>query len=150
MKKLLQGLTVSGLLLAGLVVSASAQSSTASTKVKVGFNFIVGNKQLPAGEYRIKAVNNDGSGRLLRVESLDGKHSAIISGIQGSNRSGLKADQVKFNRYGDTYFLSTVRFGNEANVQQIVRSRSEREAERQAAKAASLGQKNATVTTTGQ
>lgn len=150
MKKLLQGLTVSALMLAGLAVSASAQSQPASTKVKVGFDFTVGNKQLPAGEYRIKVVNNDGSGRLLRVESLDGKKTAIISGIQASNRTGLKADQVKFNRYGDKYFLSTVRFGNEQNVHQIVRSRSERKAEDQTTRTASSEQKSVTIPTTGQ
>ncbi|HEX9004355.1 MAG TPA: hypothetical protein VGB07_30860 [Blastocatellia bacterium] len=149
MKKLLQGLTVSALMLAGLAVSASAQSSVASTKVKVGFDFTVGNKQLPAGEYRIKAVN-DGPGRLLRVESLDGKATAIISGIKSSNRGSLKADQVKFNRYGDQYFLSTVRFGNEPTVHQVVRSRSERKAEDQATRTARSEQKSVTIPTTGQ
>lgn len=142
MKKMLQGLTLSALMAAGLAVSASAQSEVASTKVTVGFDFIAGNKQLPAGEYRIRIVDNDGSGKLLRVESLDGKHSAIITGIQSSNRAGLKADQVKFNKYGDKYFLSTVRFGNEATVQQISRSRTERDAENQV-KTANAGQKNA-------
>lgn len=150
MKKMLQGLTVSALVLAGLVVSASAQSSVNSTKVKVGFDFMVGNKQLPAGEYRIKILNNDNSGKLLRVESLDGKVAAIITGIQGSNRFGLQADQVKFNRYGDKYFLSGVRFGYEPNVHQIPRSRSERDAQRQSAKIASNQQKEVAIPTTGQ
>jgi hypothetical protein len=116
----------------------------------VGFEFMAGNKQLPAGDYRIKVLNNEGSGKLIRVESLDGKKVAIITGIQGSNRKGLKADQVEFNKYGDKYFLSGIRFGNEPAVLKITRSRSEREAGNQTVKTAHLEQKNVTIPTTGQ
>lgn len=138
MKKAFQMLAISAVVLVGLVASASAQSTSASTRMKVGFDFNVGNTQLPAGEYRIKIVNNDHARKLILVESLEGKPQAIVAGLPSQGSDELAGGEVQFTRYGDKYFLNSIRMGNEQIVHQLLKSRSEREAERESAKTATI------------
>src|SRR5689334_18894565 len=126
MKKLFQVLAISALVLTGLVASASAQSVATSTKIKVDFDFNVGNQQLPAGEYRIKTLNDPQPQKLFLVQRLDGKGQAIVSSIPNQNRGKVQPGAVTFNKYGDQYFLGGVQLGDGSVNNEVTKSRTER------------------------
>lgn len=143
MKKMFQVFALAGLVLMGVAASASAQTASSSMKVRVGFDFNVGNQQLPAGEYRIKTLNNSPSQQLIQVESVDGRVQAIVGSIPNPGSGRLAVGEVQFNRYGDKYFLSSVRVGDDF-IHEVLKSR----AERQVTGNVSLQQKHVTLPAT--
>lgn len=72
MKKMLVALLVAGVCSFAGVATARADSDTAV--VKVPFQFIVGDKVLPAGEYRIE---HQGDPSVLMITRADGKGGAL-------------------------------------------------------------------------
>src|SRR5436305_9633379 len=86
------------MLVSGLM---SAQSLTQQSVVsQVPFNFMVGDKMIPAGECSIKAA--DANGRVLAVRNYDAKISAMVSSHPGSSSAGNSTVLV-FKSYGDRY-----------------------------------------------
>jgi hypothetical protein len=85
-------------------VSASAQGVLKQARFQVPFEFSVGEKVLPAGEYRVI-----GESEFIRVRSKDGKSASVAL---PSHRIGAtrKANEVAlaFKLYGDQYQLSRV------------------------------------------
>ncbi|MEP6820712.1 MAG: hypothetical protein ABJA18_14350, partial [bacterium] len=79
-KELLKGTTMLALIvtlaLATAVVSANAQSVNSNKLVaNVPFEFSVGYKSMPAGEYSVQTITSASNGLLIR--SADGKISAL-------------------------------------------------------------------------
>jgi hypothetical protein len=70
----------------------------------VPFSFKVGNKVLPAGEYKITADNE-----VIRVQQINGKENAVslTQRTRGANHN-LSEGRLTFRRYGDQYYLSQV------------------------------------------
>lgn len=91
------------LLLAAATTAAQAQSSE-RISVNVPFDFVVGAKTLPAGDYTIMRIGRDSAGTLL-VRSADGRNSELIqtNGVQAA--ATQKAARLDFHRYGNRYFL---------------------------------------------
>jgi len=150
MKKMFQILAISALVLTGLVASASAQSVAESNRVKIDFPFNVGDKQLSAGEYRIKALNTDQAQKVILVQRLDGKGQAVIASVPGSNNGQLALGGVRFNKYGDKLFLASVQLGDDGVIHHMLKSRAERAAEKESPKIAGAQSKPVSVPTTGQ
>jgi len=86
------------------VASAQAQTALNFKTFAVPFSFKVGNKVLPAGEYKITAGN-----QVIRVQQINGKENAVslTQRTRGVNHN-LSAAKLTFRRYGDQYYLSTV------------------------------------------
>jgi hypothetical protein len=89
-----------------LAFAASAQAQTALNykTFAVPFSFKVGNKELPAGEYKITADSE-----IIRVQKTDGKANAVTltQRTRGANHN-LTDAKLTFRRYGDQYYLSQV------------------------------------------
>ncbi len=89
-----------------LAFAASAQAQTALNykTFAVPFSFKVGNKELPAGEYKITADN-----QIIRVQKTDGKANAVTLSqrTRGVNHN-LNDAKITFRRYGAQYYLSQV------------------------------------------
>ena len=98
--KLLMTLSVMVLLLAS---SAFAQTPEL-IYVNVPFEFTVGSKTLPAGEYTVRQIN---SSRLL-IQSRDYHHAVIAMTHDAQAKAEPKNAQLLFARYGDQYFLYQV------------------------------------------
>ena len=100
-----------GLMLMSLFVSLAAATSASAQSlnlnVDVPFDFYVGDKQIPAGEYTVTSTNDDGS--LLRIRSTDGRESAIFltNAVCSAQRHSRPARLV-FNKYADQHFLTAV------------------------------------------
>lgn len=85
-------------------VSAQAQTALNHKTFAVPFSFKVGNKVLPAGEYKITADN-----QVVRVQKTDGKANAVTLTQRTHGASNVESDpKLTFRRYGDQYYLSQV------------------------------------------
>ena len=99
-------LTMLTLLLAVSTISVSAQSER-SKITNIPFDFMVGEKTLPAGEYTV-APNRSDSLNVWLVQSRDGHFNALFT--TGSVRASETQEKTKFvfHKYGDQYFLSQI------------------------------------------
>ena len=95
---------VLGALALAFAAAAQAQTALNYKTFAVPFSFKVGNKVLPAGEYKITAENE-----IIRVQKTDGKGNAVTltQRTRGTNHN-LSDAKLTFRRYGDQYYLSQV------------------------------------------
>ncbi|MFB3776782.1 MAG: hypothetical protein ACE141_04200 [Bryobacteraceae bacterium] len=115
--------------IAALVVALSVPLSAQSFQLtaKIPFDFAVGAKSMPAGEYQ---VTRDSSPSLLLLRGSEHGGGAIILANPGFVRAGgdPAADTVLvFRHYGDRYFLSEVRNGFAGIAYMVPMSKAERE-----------------------
>ena len=105
------------------VVSANAQSHGNRIVADVPFEFSVGYKALPAGEYSVQQIASAGNG--LLIQSSDGKISALrlSDGIEGTKVKSPA--RLIFHRYGQRYFLAEVWNGADKTGRQLAKSREE-------------------------
>jgi hypothetical protein len=97
-------LAAAAIALAGASVARADQ--TLETKAKVPFEFMVNGVRLPAGEYSVKAISDDGE--VLEIVSTDGRHRAITETITWTEDTEPNAPQLVFEQFGGTHFLSRV------------------------------------------
>ena len=111
------------LALATAAVSANAQPTANRVVANVPFEFSVGYKTLPAGDYSVQSiVSCDG----LLIQSADGKVSALrLSDTTRQIKDKPKARLV-FHRYGERYFLAEVWNDVEKAGRQLTKSQEER------------------------
>ena len=91
-------------------------------KVNVPFNFVAGAKTLPAGEYQVQAYQP----HLVSIRSTDFKTSLNLISNSAENPQMNGVGALKFNRYGDRYFLSEIWTGSNLG-QELPKSRAEKE-----------------------
>ena len=130
-KNILKGTTMLMLLvavtLATAVVSANAQSNP--IKANIPFEFIVGDKTLPAGAYTVTAA--DAARDALMIQSADGKNSALRMSGPTEQKNKRRAQMV-FHRYAQNYFLAQV-WNGESSGRELAKSKQERAVERELA-----------------
>ncbi len=114
------------LVLAFIGTTIAFGETTFLMRVKIPFEFLIEGRTLPAGEYSIEGTNIGTGGMLFR--SLDGKVSAIVNAFDTQTylKEGHRAEVI-FNKYGDTYFLSSVWPDGGETGKQLPRSKLERE-----------------------
>jgi len=74
--------------------------------VKVPFAFMVNGVQLPAGDYTVKAISDDGE--VLEILSADGHHRAITPTISWTEDAQPNGAELVFEQFGGTRFLARV------------------------------------------
>jgi len=115
MKKQLFALLGLGLLLA--TVTASAQ--TMRLKADVPFDFVVGGRTLPSGEYTIRSLN-DGN-QILSITAPDEKSIVFLTNMCQSLKAS-PASKLIFTRYGDRYVLSEMWIQGSTTGRQLPKS----------------------------
>jgi hypothetical protein len=116
--------------LAGAVaVAAQAQSHRTPLLASIPFQFNVGSRTMPAGEYLVWAVSDDSSNVALKIQSQDGKASAMLlmRTVEGKVQESAK---LLFNRYGNQYFFAQAWVDGDNTGLQASKSRAERAAQR--------------------
>jgi hypothetical protein len=105
-KQLLKGLTMLLVImtLAMVTAVASANGQTQKSKANIPFAFVVGDKNLPAGDYTLGAIT--ASGDVLRIRGVESQES-VMRLTKGANGKANHAKLV-FHRYGERYFLAQV------------------------------------------
>jgi hypothetical protein len=104
MKKLIISMIVAVSVCAASLATTQAAPFSVSIRAEIPFDFNVGKKRLPKGEYIIESVGDAGT---LSIRNADKGKSVIFNTIRSKPTDGKKPKLV-FNRYGDQYFLSRV------------------------------------------
>lgn len=131
-RELLKGFTMLWLVVvlafATAVVSAQAQS-TSKVVADIPFEFSVGYKTMPAGEYSVRTILTASNG--LMIQSADGRTSAVRLSDATERAKGKTNARLVFHRYGERYFLAEVWNGADHTGRQLTKSQEERGIERE-------------------
>jgi hypothetical protein len=143
--QMIKGLTmlmvVIAVAFATAVVSAKAQS-TGRVISNIPFEFVVGNKTLPAGEYQVSSVT--AAGEALLIRSTEARDLAVRLSNTIEPQKDTQARLV-FHRYGQSYFLVEVWSGGDSTGRQLLESKRERSMRREYAGTAKNGYESVEV-----
>lgn len=120
-------------LIGSMAVAAQAQNNGRPQLVaEIPFQFNVGNKTFPAGEYLVRSVSDTSPFVVLNIKSRDGKASAMLMmrSVQGKTPDRGK---LMFNRYGSQYFFAQTWVDGHNIGLEALPSRAERIAQRELA-----------------
>jgi len=116
-------------LVGSMAVAAQAQTSGRTQLIaNIPFQFNVGTKTLPAGEYSVRQVNPDSDHGVLLLSSKDGNASVMIQvgSVIGKAQESAK---LTFHRYGNKYFFAQAWIDGDNTGMQAPKSKAERAAE---------------------
>jgi len=92
-------------MLSGLMAAQSFMTSRVVANVP--FEYVVNNKIMPAGESLVKASSMDS--RVLAITNFDARQSGLVGYTCTESKDAAKQTVLMFKRYGDLYFLSSIR-----------------------------------------
>ena len=118
--------------LCAAVASANAQLSN-PIRAKIPFDFNVGEKKLPAGDYTFSRLSGFSDNKAMLVSSADARAHVFQSTFEARILKAKDDSTLVFHKYGDQYFLEQIFLGGEREGTQIAESRSERTIRRQLA-----------------
>jgi hypothetical protein len=107
---------VLGLILALSALPGHAQDGT-KIKATIPFNFVVGSKELKAGDYVIESSLED---NVLRFRSADGGVQQIAFTVPIETKRTGSHERLLFHHDGDQYFLSQVWLLGDENGQELI------------------------------
>lgn len=146
-KNVVRILTLSAVALGGLVISASAQNPATTQKTQVGFDFYVGEKLMPAGEYVIRTISHNTAHGVVMIEQTNGSAKIAAHTFPVQNQEKLKAGSMQFKKYGDKHYLSSFQLSNESYMHQILKNTDARISKRETAKKVAKVADAKTITT---
>jgi hypothetical protein len=123
---------VSMFTLCAAVSSANAQLSI-PIRAKIPFDFSVGDKKLPAGEYTFSRLSEISGSKVMSVSGVDAGTRVFQSTFAAQVLTPKNKSTLVFHKYGDQYFLEQIWSGGEQEGTQVPESRSERTIRRQLA-----------------
>ncbi len=134
-KQILKAFTMSSLVLvctlAAAVANAHAQARTSYT-ARIPFEFTVGDKTVPAGEYTIACDQTAEGLVLLRLNEAE--RDSVMNMTHAIQARAPRAKTVLvFNRYGNQYFLAEMWRAGDLRGRQLSKSSRERAIERELA-----------------
>ena len=129
MKKQISGAVLG--LAAALALAAAANAQVLhAVVIRVPFDFVAGEKQLPAGRYTVGRIRSDGEGALI-IRSEDGRETAVV--LTNTGDANPRAAAFVFRRHGDRHFLAQVSVPGTASVRALPKTGAERRLERELA-----------------
>ena len=101
MKKQLYTL-IAMMILAGFVATSSAKAQTSASRqliANIPFEFSVGNKAMPAGDYTVRQINPASDRAVLQLRSKDGSASAMVqmTFVAGKAQESAKLDREEMS-----------------------------------------------------
>jgi hypothetical protein len=140
---------LSAMVLLTSVASAQAQSLAYRVKVNIPFDFTVGEKKLPAGEYSVGRALQRSDDIVVQLSDLAGRSKAIRLTNATITSQPNKRSSLVFHRYGDQYFLFQVWPAGATVGRQFPESGSERTQRQLAKNSVAENMKCETVTIAG-
>jgi hypothetical protein len=110
------------MLMTGLMTAQSLKQT--QVVAQVPFNFIVGDRMIPAGECTVKSAGTTMD--TLLVSNFDAAKSALISSYR-QDTSDTENTVLVFKQYGDRYFLTSIRLEGSDRAYTLPESRAEAE-----------------------
>ena len=91
----------------GLLLAVSAaQAQEPRVKANIPFDFVVGDRVMPAGEYQVDKI--DESGHAIAILSEDRKANALVVTSACATSGPSKSSKLVFHAISGRYFLSQV------------------------------------------
>jgi len=116
-----------------MAVAAQAQKGSRTQLVaSIPFQFNVGDKVMPAGEYTVSQVNPSSDHAVLQLRTKDGKSTVMIQMTHMIGKANETARLV-FNRYGSDAYFAEAWMPSDVNGLQAPGSKSERAARQELA-----------------
>jgi hypothetical protein len=91
------------LALTALGMATAAHAQQTNVKATVPFDFVVGNRAYPAGEYSVKAI--DQSDVILRIDNTQSAKAEMVLSNACTKSAPSPTTNLVFHRVGDGYFL---------------------------------------------
>jgi hypothetical protein len=91
-----------------LLTATSVLAQPPSLRANVPFEFTVGAKALPAGQYQITRLAGDASIRITAVEKGPAAVATVITRLWGGIHTSPQDAHLVFDQVGDTSFLSEI------------------------------------------
>ncbi|MDQ5844709.1 MAG: hypothetical protein M3539_05370 [Acidobacteriota bacterium] len=130
-KEIVKGLAMLTLIVAIAMATAvvSSAQSTRQVVAHIPFEFVLGDKAMPAAEYRVRPAA--ALGKAILIQTADSNNAALrltntLEPIKNQTRARLV-----FHKYGRQYFLAEVWTGGDDSGLQLLKSRQERAIERE-------------------
>ncbi len=89
-----------------LLVTTAASAQSIRVKANVPFSFIVDRATLPAGEYSVDSM--DDQGRVLLIGDLNSRAKNLVISNSCDAVKAAQQTQLIFHRYGNRYFLKQI------------------------------------------
>jgi hypothetical protein len=118
-------------LVGSMAVGAQAQNISHTLRANIPFQFNVGDKTLPAGEYTVRQVNLNSVRAVLQIRKKDGSASVMVQ-MNSVNGRARESAKLIFHRYSNKYFFAEAWVDGDANGLRAPKSRAERAAEAEA------------------
>lgn len=112
-----------------LAIAANAQILRTDL-IRIPFDFVAGEKQMPAGRYTIRRIRSDAEATLL-IRSEDGRSTAVV--LTNTGEANPRASALVFRQHGERYFLAEVLMPGTASVRELPKTGAERRLERELA-----------------
>ena len=128
----------------GLSTAKAQTSGTTQLIANIPFEFSVGDKTMPAGEYTVRCTNPASDMKVLQLRSSDGRASIMVrtNSVIGKTQEDAK---LVFNRYGDHYFFAQAWLPADNIGMQASKSRNEKQIARELA-ATKLSRESVAIT----
>lgn len=107
-----------------LILAPATSASTFSFRIKadIPFDFQIGKKKMPKGDYIIESVGS--SGTVLIRREKGGKAVNVMTVVD--KLTDKHKSKLVFRRYGDQYFLARIWDGSSETVLKIEKSSAEK------------------------
>ena len=104
--------------------AALAQLGNARVTAQVPFDFVLGDKAVPAGELTVQSVTKSG---VLLIQNTDAKISLLSMPQMGETKKPAGSSVLVFHRYNHRYFLSGIRIEGNTTTYRLPESKAEAE-----------------------
>jgi hypothetical protein len=139
MKRIFTAIVATAVLALAVTSPARAQLPGTSMRAYIPFDFIVNGKTLPAGNYEVRRITDAPEGLIIR--SVNNKHDHAMFETESVQQNRMpRHDEIVFDRYGDTYFLSEVLVGGMETGRRLAPSHAERQLRRESEMASNNAQ----------
>jgi hypothetical protein len=118
-----QMLLFAALSLLALIAVIPAYSQMDGVRVKVPFNFAMGDKTYAAGEYAFSSLKDT-----IILQNSDGARIAMVLANHATGRSAGKTGKVIFACYGEQCFVSQIWVTGQDEGRELLRSRMQTQA----------------------
>ena len=105
--------------------AASRLGSYTGVVAQVPFEFVVGDKIIPAGQCIVQPATLAEETMLIR--NADAKVDAFTRASTAETRKAAGANALIFHKYGDRYFLSAIQLEGTRTIYEMPQSRAEAE-----------------------
>jgi hypothetical protein len=125
MKKTAYTMIAMLVLIGSMALAAQAQTVGRRMIANIPFQFNVGDKTMPAGEYTVTQINPSSDRAVLQLRSKDGSSAAMIQMNSVIGKAGERARLV-FNCYGNQHYFAQAWTSAEASGLEALKSKTER------------------------